>query len=135
MYSALQRCIPKTRDRNGKRLINRQAPQLQLNGGWHGHEGWARPGGCATAWDARRGTALAISRIRMSFKERPRFQNIAIQSILFSKWRHRGSFACVHRRIGRWSRNEAGPVLPSQRFSVGIASLHSLPHCRGSGRV
>jgi hypothetical protein len=35
--------------------------------------------------EERRGTAVAISRIRMSFKERPRFQNTTIQSILFSK--------------------------------------------------
>jgi hypothetical protein len=38
MYSALQRCIVKTRDRNGKRLINRQSPNSRLNRGRHGHE-------------------------------------------------------------------------------------------------
>ncbi len=38
MYSALQRCILKTCDRNGKRLINRQPPISKLNRGWQGYE-------------------------------------------------------------------------------------------------
>src|SRR5712691_11107362 len=38
VYSALQRCILKTRDRNGKRLINRQPSHARLNRGRHGHE-------------------------------------------------------------------------------------------------
>src|SRR6266705_787591 len=38
MYSALQHCIPGSRERNRKRLIDGQSPDAKLHRSWHGQE-------------------------------------------------------------------------------------------------
>jgi len=67
MYSALQGCILKTFDRNGKRLINRQPPISKLNRGWQGYE-VERVLGLRYGMRSKKRAAQAINRIRMLFK-------------------------------------------------------------------